>query len=151
MIDEKTIDEILTRLFVTTFKIEEKAIAEKSKRMLSISELHVLGEIGNAVRPTMTQVAQRLKISVGALTTAVNKLEAKGLVVRERDEKDKRIVNLSLTSSGRAEYRMHERFHRNMVGAAVETLTADEKRVLLKSLSKLDDWFVAEWERIKAR
>ncbi|MDR2610744.1 MAG: MarR family winged helix-turn-helix transcriptional regulator [Clostridiales Family XIII bacterium] len=147
--DEKTVDEILARLFITTFKIEEKAIAEESKHMLSISELHVLREIGEGKPRTMTQVARGLKISVGALTTAMNKLEAKGFVKRERDAKDRRIVKLHLTDAGCEEFRIHEEFHRNMVNAAIGTLTPEEKAVLLKSLSKLDDWFIAEWSRVK--
>jgi DNA-binding MarR family transcriptional regulator len=145
-----TIDEILSRLFITTFKIEEKVIAEQSNRMLTISELHVLREIGKHEHPTMSEVARGLKISVGALTTAVNKLEAKGFVHRERKDKDRRIVRLSLTDTGHEEFHLHEEFHRNMVNAAVSTLTPQEQEVLLKSLTKLDEWFVDEWNRIKA-
>jgi DNA-binding MarR family transcriptional regulator len=145
----KTIDEILTRLFITTFKIEERTIAKESNRMLSISELHVLREIGEGKPRTMTQVAQGLKISVGALTTAMNKLEIKGLVKRERDVKDRRIVKLYLTDAGREEFRVHEEFHRNMVNAAIGTLTPHEKKILLKSLSRLDDWFISEWLKVK--
>jgi DNA-binding MarR family transcriptional regulator len=150
-VNEKTIDEILTRLFITTYKIEEKAIAEESNRMLSISELHVLREVGEGEPRTITQVAQGLKISVSALTTAMNKLEAKGFVIRRRDEKDKRIVKLYLTDAGKEGFRIHEEFHKNMVNAAVAALSDNEKEILLKSLSKLDDWFIKEWTRIKAQ
>jgi DNA-binding MarR family transcriptional regulator len=149
--EQMTIDEILTRLFITTFKIEEKAIAEHSHRMLSISELHVLREIGKEEPRTMTEVAARLKISVGALTTAVNKLESKNFVNRERMDKDRRIVRLSLTNDGLEEFDKHEDFHENMVNAAVNTLTPQEKETLLKSLTKLDEWFINEWNRIKTR
>jgi DNA-binding MarR family transcriptional regulator len=145
------IDEILSRLFVTAFKIEEKVIAEQSNRALSISELHVLREIGEHVEPTMSEAARGLKISVGALTTAVNKLESKGFVQRERKDKDRRIVRMSLTDAGQVEFHLHEEFHRNMVNAAVGTLTPQEQKVLLASLKKLDKWFVDEWKRIKTK
>jgi DNA-binding MarR family transcriptional regulator len=145
----KTIDDILARLFITTFKIEEKAISRHSGEKLSISELHVLREIGmNSVR-TMTQVANRLKISVGALTTAMNKLEAKGFVVRERGEGDRRIVNVSLTKDGRDNLKLHDKFHEQMVGAAVSSLTDDEQKILLKSLSSLDEWFIRLWKQME--
>jgi DNA-binding MarR family transcriptional regulator len=151
MSDSKNIDDILTRLFITTLKIEERAIAEGSQRMLSISELHVLREIGSTENPTMSQVARGLKISVSALTIAMNRLEAKGFVVRSRDEKDRRIVNLSLTLPGLQAFRKHDEFHSNMVSAAVDTLTPSEKEVLVKSLTKLDDWFAMEWKRMQIR
>jgi DNA-binding MarR family transcriptional regulator len=149
--EEKTIDSILAGLFITTLKIEEKVIADQSDHLLSISELHVLREIGIDGTRTMTQVAKGLKISVGALTTAMTKLEKKGYVTRTRDMDDKRIVNLRLTDVGREKFIIHDEFHRGMVNAAISTLTPEEKRVFLKALSKLDDWFVDEWNKIRER
>ena len=146
---EKTIDEILARLFITTLKIEEKTIASESNRTLSISELHVLREIGTGKTKTMSQVAEGLKISVGALTTAVSKLEKKGLVVRKRNTEDKRIVHISLTKGGIENFKMHDKFHKKMVEAALSSLSDEEQDILLKSLTALDDWFIAEWTRIK--
>ena len=54
---ERTIDSILARLFITTYKIEEKAIVRESARRLSLSELHLLREIGVGRSKTMSQVA----------------------------------------------------------------------------------------------
>ena len=146
---EKTLDEILARLFITTFKIEEKIIASESKKTLSISELHVLREIGTGKTKTMSQVAEGLKISVGALTTAVTKLEKKGLVKRKRNNNDKRIVHISLTKEGIENFKRHDNFHQKMVDAAVASLNDDEKKVLLKSLTSLDEWFIREWDKQK--
>ena len=149
--ETKVIDDILARLFITTLKIEEKAIAMKSERGLTISEVHVLKEIGIGNTKTMTQVANGLHISVGALTTAINKLVEKGYVSRERDKADKRIVNIRLTDAGRIAFTAHERFHIRMVDAAVSTLTDEEKTLLTKSLVKLDEYFLNELEKVRAQ
>jgi DNA-binding MarR family transcriptional regulator len=146
-IAEKTIDGILARLFITTYKIEEKAIAKDSARRLSISELHVLREIGVGRTRTMTHVADGLKISVGALTTAVNKLEDKGFVQRKRDLKDKRIVNIELTKRGEKAFEKHTSFHQKMIGAAVDGLDHEERAILLKALKKIDQHFADEWNK----
>jgi DNA-binding MarR family transcriptional regulator len=145
--EEKTVDGILTRLFVTALKIEERAIAARFNNDLSISELHVLREIGINEIKTMTQVANGLKISVGALTTAMTKLEMKGYVIRARDVGDRRIVNLRLTDAGKTAFNIHEALHQQMVAAATAKLTAEEEAVLLKSLSLLDDYFIEEWNK----
>ena len=146
---EKTLDEILARLFITTLKIEERVIASESNKTLSISELHVLREIGIGKTKTMSQVAEGLKISVGALTTAVNKLERKGLVVRSKNLDDKRIVHINLTEEGIENFKIHDEFHRQMVDASVSSLSDEEKVILLKSLTALDEWFISEWRKIQ--
>lgn len=145
---EKTIDEILARLFITTLKIEERVIASESLKTLSISELHVLREIGVGETKTMSQVADGLKISVGALTTAVNKLEKKGLVIRSKNNDDKRIVHINLTNEGIDNFNIHDNFHQRMVAAAVSSLSEKEQVILLESLSALDDWFINEWSKL---
>jgi DNA-binding MarR family transcriptional regulator len=141
------IDAILARLFISTFKIEERAIAESSKWKMSISELHVLREIGVGSMRTMTQVARGLKISVSALTIAMNKLEKKHYVKRERDTEDHRIVKVSLTDDGVEAFEYHDAFHKRMVDDALSQLSAAEQKVLWKTLVKLDAYFAREWAR----
>jgi DNA-binding MarR family transcriptional regulator len=145
--EKLNIDAILARLFISTFKIEERAIAESSKGKMSISELHVLREIGDGPVRTMTQIARGLKISVSALTIAMNKLEKKGYVRRERDTEDHRIVNVSLTADGLEAFEYHDAFHKKMVDDALGHLSAEEQKVLWKTLVKLDAYFAREWAR----
>jgi DNA-binding MarR family transcriptional regulator len=145
--EELDIDAILARLFISTFKIEERAIAESSEGRMSISELHVLREIGKGEGRTMTQVARGLKISVSALTIAMNKLEKKGLVRRERGTEDHRIVKACLTGEGIKAFDYHDAFHRRMVAAALDNLTSEEQQVLRRALVKLDAYFAREWSR----
>jgi DNA-binding MarR family transcriptional regulator len=142
-----SIDAILARLFISTFKVEERAIADSSKGNISISELHVLRETGMGPERTMTQIARGLKISVSALTIAMNKLEKKGYVRRKRDTEDHRIVKVSLTDSGIEAFKHHDSFHKKMVSEALCQLTAEERKVLKKTLIKLDAHFAREWAR----
>jgi DNA-binding MarR family transcriptional regulator len=146
---DRTLDELLARLFITAYKVEERAISEKSNRQLSISELHVLREIGLGAPRTMTQIATGLKISVGALTTAIAKLIEKGLVHRERSTSDKRVVYIRLTEDGAEKYQLHEEFHEGMIAAAVSGLSDEERRVLLISVKAIDEWFSAEWKKVR--
>jgi DNA-binding MarR family transcriptional regulator len=148
--EEKTVDSILARLFVTTLKIEEKAVARNFNNNLSISEMHVLREIGINGTKTMTQVARGLKISVGALTTAMNKLDMKGYVIRARDVSDRRIVNLCLSKEGRKAFNVHDAFHKQMVRAALDELSEEEQELFLKSIIRLDEYFTEEWEKSRA-
>lgn len=147
--DERQIDEILARLFISAYKIEEKAILEFSNEDLTISEIHVLKEIPGERPKTMSQVAEGLKISVGALTTAIDKLTQKGYVKRFRGRTDKRTMKVMLTPKGKTAYKEHAMFHKNMVNSAIGDLSDTEKELLLDILIRVDDYFVKEEKKWK--
>jgi DNA-binding MarR family transcriptional regulator len=50
---------------------------------------------------TMAGLARELEVDPGAMTRSLDRLEAKGLVRRERSTEDRRVVNLVLTDEGR--------------------------------------------------
>lgn len=50
----------------------------------------------------VNQLAERLSLDSGTLSPLLKRLEAAGLVERNRSEEDERTVNIALTSSGRA-------------------------------------------------
>ena len=68
----------------------------------------------------------------------VDKLIKKGYLERKRSETDRRIVNVSLTKRGKLAYRIHEKFHLDMVKAIMLDFTPEEEEVLLTALSKLN-------------
>lgn len=51
---------------------------------------------------TVASLARDLAIDPGAMTRSLDRLEAKGLVRRERSTEDRRVVHLRLTDDGRA-------------------------------------------------
>lgn len=146
---EKQLDEILARLLVSAYKIEEKAIQQISDKTLTLSEIHVLREIPGERPRTMSMVAEGLKISVGALTTAIDKLTEKGYVKRFRGKTDKRTMKVVLTPKGREAYEEHRKFHKQMIDAAISDLNKKEKELLLSTLIRIDDFFEKEGEKWK--
>jgi DNA-binding MarR family transcriptional regulator len=50
---------------------------------------------------TASQLAAQFYLDAGTVSTALNRLERKGLVLRRRDPKDKRRASLGLTERGR--------------------------------------------------
>ena len=50
---------------------------------------------------TVAALSRELGIDAGAITRALDRLEAKGLVRRERSSADRRVVHLALTDEGR--------------------------------------------------
>lgn len=137
----KVLNELLVDTFNDILEIEQRALQSGVFSEISITEIHTIEAIGMYKPRTMTEVAGDLKITLGTLTTAINNLVKKGCVERTRSEADRRIVNIQLTKKGKLAYRVHQKFHTDMVKATIGGLTEEEERILIKSLEKLNEFF----------
>ncbi|WP_432786905.1 MarR family winged helix-turn-helix transcriptional regulator [Oligella sp. MSHR50489EDL] len=70
--------------------------------------------LGEGEINTAAQLADAIGVDTGAMTRTLDRLEAKGLITRTRSEKDKRVVELSLTEKSR--------HLRTEIGAAIEDI-----------------------------
>ena len=57
--------------------------------------------------PTMSELANRLNVTQGAVTQMATRLEKKGYVVRQKDTEDKRVTTISLTEKGKVLCEQH--------------------------------------------
>ncbi|MDR1017718.1 MAG: MarR family transcriptional regulator [Lachnospiraceae bacterium] len=127
----------LVKIFNDVLTLEEAELQNAAFKDLSVKEMHTIDAIGLHETKTSTEVARGLMITVGTLTVAINNLVKKGYVERIRSEKDRRIVRLSLTKTGKLVYRVHNYFHEKMVKEVIKDMNEDETAVLLKALTKL--------------
>lgn len=137
----ETFNDVLVNLFRDILNVEEKALKTSEYRNISGRDMHVLEAIGEGNSRNMSAVAAQLSVTVGTLTTAVNHLVKKGYVNRERSEKDRRVVLLSLSEKGKAAYFHHQEFHEEMVAAMTRNLNHEEIVVLESALLKLRRFF----------
>jgi len=137
----QTINDIFVNLFHEIWDLEEEAIITEEFKDISNNDMHIIEAIGLGLESTMSQVAKKLGITAGSLTTAINALVNKNYVVRERGEVDRRIVYICLTEKGKAAYQHHKAFHDQLSKAVVGALNEDEVPVLLKTLNTLTDFF----------
>ncbi|RJE47748.1 MarR family transcriptional regulator [Dehalobacter sp. MCB1] len=145
---ETNIRTVLNELLIGTFNqildVEQNEIKKGPLNNLSISELHAIEAIGMYQERTMSQVAADLGITVGALTSFINNLVKKEYVSRQRDEADRRIVRISLTRRGKLAYRIHEKFHLDMVKHMLLGL-GEQENILIGSLQKLTEFFDSKY------
>ncbi|MBE6050649.1 MAG: MarR family transcriptional regulator [Clostridium sp.] len=138
------LNELLVRLFNDVLQIEEDTLRSGPLSDLSITELHAIETIGMYDERTMSDVAHDLEITVGSLTTAVNKLIKKDYVERKRIEEDRRVVLIKLTKKGKLAYRLHEKFHHDMINEVISELTNEEQNILVSALEKLNSFFMSK-------
>ena len=141
MSNHETVNEILVRLFANILDIEEKCLKIGDFLDLSITEMHVIDNIGINRERTMSDTAKDLRITSGTLTSAIDNLIKKGYVVRERSLEDRRVVKIKLTEKGVAAYYSHEDFHKDLVISALQQLDIKEEELLIKVLTHIDIFF----------
>ncbi len=138
----------LVSIFNDVLMIEERTLQTSQFKDVSIKEMHTIDAIGMYQEHTTSEVAKKLGITVGTLTVSVNNLVRKGYVNRVRSEKDRRVVKLALTKQGRLLYRLHDKFHRDMVRETLTEMTEEEAEVLMKGLLNLHSFLERTKEQL---
>ena len=137
----KEVNDLLVETFNSILRVEEEALQSRMTEGLTISEVHTIHAIGLYDASPMSVIASRLDVTLASCTASVGKLVEKGYAERKRSEEDRRQVLVTLTKAGRQAYRAHELFHRQMVDAALGTLTLEEEEVFAGALIKVKEFF----------
>lgn len=145
---EILLNKLLVQLFNDILHIEEKTLKKSEYNDVSMTEIHTIEVIGLEGERTMGEIAHDLRITVGTLTTAINKLIKKGYVERKRIEEDRRVVLVSLTEAGKEVYKKHYVFHEDMIRSMSGIFSNEEKEVLKISLEKLNTFFEEKYKSL---
>lgn len=135
-----TLNELLVDLFNYILLIEEKNLRDQGVN-LSMTEVHILEAIQKSESNMMSAIAKRLMVTQGTLTVSTSKLVKKGYVERVKDEKDKRIVRLTLTEKAESIIHIHDQFHEEMIEKLLNELELDKEEELIRSLKNLMKFF----------
>jgi MarR family 2-MHQ and catechol resistance regulon transcriptional repressor len=82
-------------------------------------------------------IGQKVLLTSGSITSAVNRLERRGWVRRHRDASDRRVFLVELTEGGRSLIRRAFNDHDRNLEAAVTALDSTERDELIRLLKKL--------------
>lgn len=105
------------------------------------AEMNVLTHLSDNPRITVSDLAASLFISKSAASQLIKKLAAKGLIEKRRNLMNERIVNLSLTGSGRELVESYKAAESASLGEFFETfsdINEDDMRIARGFLYKLE-------------
>lgn len=142
MINREMINDILVKIFNQILDIEEQYMQFHNVTDLSLSEIHILDAIATMVQPAMSDIAQKSMLTNGTITTAIKRLETKKYVERYKDENDRRINRVRLTSKGLKAAQTYSKFHEEMTSAICAQNDLIENEELLQGLEKLSNFFI---------
>lgn len=138
--DRETILEVndyLVQIFNEVLQIEEESLRQSEFSDLSIREMHTIEAIGLEGNRNQSDVVKALDVTKGTVSVAIQNLVSKGYVERVRHSGDRRITTLKLTPRGKLLFRLHRKFHLDMVGSTLDGMTPEEGKILLGGVRKL--------------
>jgi DNA-binding MarR family transcriptional regulator len=108
--------------------------------LLSPPQLHLLFEIAGRKEEgiSVKELAERSSVTPGAITQFVDTLVERGLVAREGDPSDRRIVRLKLTELAKNQFEKFRRVQLASMYKIFDVLDDDEIKQLIKLFTRLD-------------
>ncbi|MEX3957546.1 MarR family winged helix-turn-helix transcriptional regulator [Trinickia sp. EG282A] len=103
---------------------------------ISSQQMGILLVLRRKLATTPFEMSKMLGMDTGLMTRMLDKLEAKGLLVRSRDQQDRRVVNLALTNDGTAVADQVPEVAVEVLNARLKAFTKDELTELRRLLHK---------------
>jgi len=141
---DPTVDQVLIALRKIIRAIDVHSHRLVQTCGLTGPQLVIMQEIGRRGTPSPTDLARAVKLSNPTVTGILNRLEQRGLVSRERSERDRRSFRIALTSTGVEALGAAPTLLEDTLAHAFECIEDWERSLLLASLQRLAGIFHAE-------
>lgn len=104
---------------------------------LNISDFSILEALFHKGPMPINTIGEKVLLTSGSMTTAANRLEEKGLIIRIQDPSDGRCFYLHLTKPGRQLINHAFEEHSQNLEEIAKILTSDERSQLVRLLKKI--------------
>ena len=125
---------ILWKAASAVSKVDRASIAGTG---LQISEFAIMEVLLHKGPLPINTIGEKVLLTSGSMTAAINRLERKKLVTRLQDPEDGRRFHVHLTPSGETVIKKAYQAHARNLEATAQCLTPDERQELVRLLKKL--------------
>src|SRR5437867_3405837 len=138
---KKTADVSGTHLWLVMMKahrtLQRLATHSIESSDMGLSDFAVMEMLLHKGPQPVNEIGRRIELTSGAITTAVDRLESRGLVTREAHETDRRARIVRLTSRGKEQAAKVFGVHKTAMDFAASGLSKTERAMLIQLLKKL--------------
>ena len=136
-------NDMLVAVYHKIMRVEEESLQKSVGAGLTIREMHLIEYVGKAGTEgrTLGEIAGFLEVARPSVTVSARKLEGKGLLIKNGEEQDGRVIRVTLTREGRRVFMHHMRFHTLMVQELENGFSEEEKEILIRLIEKLNKYF----------
>jgi MarR family 2-MHQ and catechol resistance regulon transcriptional repressor len=130
------------RNLVSSYQAFDRYSAPHIKSLgLTMTQFDVIATLGNQLPMSCKELSEKTLVTKGTLTGVLERLEAKGLILRQANSEDARSQLIGLTPEGQAVFKKVFPEHLEFLNQAFKKLSPDELKQLEKSLKLLKDIF----------
>ena len=117
--------------------LERLAVRSIESLDVCLSDFAVMEMLLHKGPQPVNEIGRRVELTSGAITTAVDRLETRGLVTREAHESDRRARIVRLTARGKEQAAKVFIGHKTAMDFAASGLSNAERATLIRLLRKL--------------
>ncbi|MBC2727560.1 MarR family winged helix-turn-helix transcriptional regulator [Desulfosporosinus sp.] len=139
-IEENVIDHYITRLEEACYLAISKLSPEMSDYLdkgLTNDQFFVLRILSQRGSCTVSELAKEHRVNPAAITAMMDRLSKHDLILRERDTKDRRTVNIRLSDMGRQVFLQSESQRKQIFKQYFSQLEPEEMKALVVVTEKL--------------
>ena len=125
---------VMMKAFRTLERVATRSIESAE---VGLSDFAVLEMLLHKGPQPVNEIGRRIELTSGAITTAVDRLQARGLVTRESHLRDRRARIVRLTAAGRQQAARIFAGHKAAMDSAAGGLSKTERATLIELLKKL--------------
>jgi MarR family transcriptional regulator, 2-MHQ and catechol-resistance regulon repressor len=130
-----------THVFLVLWKAYRAVFAksDESRKNLGLgdSDFRVLEVLLHKGPLPVNVIGEKVELTTGSITTAVDRMEAKCLVARKNHPQDRRVRIVELTSKGRRLIQKAYAQHEIAMEKAMKVLSCEERALLVRLLKRL--------------
>ena len=135
-------DELASRLRVAVVRLNRK-LRQQALAGLSPAQASALGTVNRLINPTLGELAAAEQVQPPTVTRLVASLESAGLVARETDDVDRRVVRVRITGEGRRNLQRIRSLKNAYLNRRLAALDPAEQQ-LAESMTSLLEHLVAD-------
>lgn len=128
------LQQTLLKLMRNYESCDEMCVAQHG---ITATQGYTLLAFPNEADLSMNELSEQMGLASSTMTRMVDHLVRKGLVGRQHDEDDRRVVRVSLTSEGKRLRQELERERQQLMETVLEAIPEAERPVILRSLDKV--------------
>lgn len=131
-----SLEELINKILIKSEQLEERIKEESNLKNLTVKQLLCIEYIHNMENPTLSELAQNLKITKPSTSVMLDRLEENGFVHKVKSDEDRRVDHVHLTDKGDRAAHLHVDMHKRFAALLTQDLTDSEKDILVVLLNR---------------
>lgn len=130
------LEHILSIILHSGELLEEEMKRDSNLQDLTSRQLVCIELVREMHNPSLSELAEKMKIAKASISVMIDRLEKKGLLHRVPSDNDRRTAHVHLSVQGERAASLHKELHKRIAEILTGEMTDSEKQILMVLLNK---------------